>query len=72
MDTLSEERLTATIESFDEAAGLGRVLLADGRRYPFHCVSIRDGSRRIPEGATVTVSLGFRVARVEAIDIAPA
>lgn len=66
------DRLAATVESFDEPSGLGTVVLPDGRRFPFHCVSIRDGSRRIAEGTPVTVVVGFRVARLEATDIAPA
>ena len=66
------ERVKGMIETFDDAAGLGTVRLDDGRLYPFHCVSLTDGSRRIDEGRRVEVALGFRVARVEAVDITSA
>ncbi|MGH9035153.1 MAG: cold-shock protein [Acidimicrobiia bacterium] len=41
------------VVSFDPARGLGEVEVADGRRYPFHCTRIADGSRTIPVGAKV-------------------
>lgn len=65
------ERFSGTVEVFDEGSGLGEVLLGDGRRIPFHCVSIADGSRRIAPGTPVSVRVDFRVARLEAVDIAP-
>jgi CspA family cold shock protein len=42
-----------SIESFDEAAGLGVVREDNDARYPFHCTQIVDGSRSIDEGVTV-------------------
>jgi cold shock CspA family protein len=36
-----------TVTAFDAAAGLGEVTGKDGRRYPFHCVEIADGTRAI-------------------------
>lgn len=66
---MSGEFAEGSVESFDDAAGLGTVLLDDGTRVPFHCVSIADGTRRIETGIRVRVRLAFRVARVEAVDI---
>ena len=41
------------VEEFDEPRGLGVIAGDDGRRYPFHCTAIADGSRRIPVGSRV-------------------
>ena len=41
------------VESFDAEVGLGQVRGDDGRRYPFHCTEIADGSRRIAVGTEV-------------------
>lgn len=68
---MGSDRLVGSVESFDDAIGLGAVRLDDGRTFPFHCVSLLDGSRRIDAGKRVEVTLAFRVARVEAVDIAP-
>jgi CspA family cold shock protein len=46
--------LTGTVTQFDEAVGLGEVAGDDGRRYPFHCTQIADGTRTIDVGAAVT------------------
>lgn len=42
------------VVEFDEHVGLGQVEADDGRRYPFHCTRIADGTRTIPVGAAVT------------------
>lgn len=42
-----------TVVAFDAERGLGEVESADGRRYPFHCTRIADGTRTIPLGARV-------------------
>jgi cold shock CspA family protein len=42
------------VTEFDDDRGLGSVLDDDGRRYPFHCATIVDGTR--------TVEVGMRVA----------
>ncbi len=57
---------------FDEDRGLGEVEDQDGRRYPFHCTRIADGTRTIPVGAKVefTVVPGLP-GRWEASDIRP-
>lgn len=50
--------LEGQVRSFDAHRGLGAIEAADGRRYPFHCAEIADGSREVEEGASVV----FRVA----------
>jgi cold shock CspA family protein len=49
---------TGAVDEFDEPRGLGTVLGDDGRRYPFHCTAVTDGSRRIDVGTRVTFILG--------------
>jgi len=41
------------VTAFDDAVGLGVVRSDDGAELPFHCTSIADGTRSIPEGAAV-------------------
>lgn len=42
-----------TVVAFDAERGLGEVEAAGGRRYPFHCTRIADGTRTIPLGVKV-------------------
>lgn len=42
-----------TVVTFDGERGVGEVEGADGRRYPFHCTRIADGTRTIPVGEKV-------------------
>lgn len=72
MSTDQSARLSGTVTQFDEFIGLGEI--TDGKRHiwPFHCVSIADGSRTIPTGMAVTFLPAFRVARLEAVSIIPA
>jgi cold shock CspA family protein len=44
---------TGVVADVDEPRGLGTVLGDDGRRYPFHCTAVADGSRRIEAGTRV-------------------
>ena len=60
---------TGVVESFDDAAGLGVVTGDDGQSWPFHCVSIADGSRFIETGVRVSFGTRFHVARMEAVEI---
>jgi cold shock CspA family protein len=39
--------LNGRVSQFDEAVGLGEVVADDGRRFPFHCTRIADGTRTI-------------------------
>lgn len=63
------ERITGTVSSFDQARGLGVVTTESGTRWPFHCVSISDGSRTVEVGSRVTFEIAFRVLRLEATEI---
>jgi cold shock CspA family protein len=49
--------LRGTVQDFDEHVGLGVVLGDDGRRYPFHCAQIADGTRTIAPGTVVWVEI---------------
>lgn len=61
--------MTGTVTAFDESSGLGTVTADGGAAYPFHCVSIADGSRSIEPGTRVSFEAAFRVARIEATSI---
>ena len=63
-------RLTGTVAEFDASVGLGRVD-TDGVSYPFHCIEIADGSRRIEVGTAVTFELIGKLGRFEAARITP-
>ena len=65
-------RLSGTVTKFDEFIGLGEITDTKRRVWPFHCVSIADGSRTISVGAAVSFLPAFRVARSEAVSITPA
>jgi len=63
-------RTTATVRDFDEAAGWGTVVAADGRELFFHCTAIADGTRTIEVGAAVEVTVAAgRLGRWEATDV---
>ena len=65
-------RLTRTgvVAEFHEPRGLGTVQGDDGRRYPFHCTAIADGTRRIDVGARVSFLLWpGHLGRLEAREI---
>jgi cold shock CspA family protein len=62
-------RLDGTVTAFDEARALGVVTTADGTAYPFHSVSIADGSRTIDVGAPVSFAVLLKLGRREAADI---
>ena len=61
-----------TVVAFDAHRGLGELEDEHGRRYPFHCTRIADGSRQIPVGVKVefTVAPG-PLGRWEAVAIRP-
>lgn len=60
---------TGTVTAFDSHRGLGEVAGSDGAVWPFHCVSIADGSRDIAVGQKVEFEVDYRVLRLEAVDI---
>ena len=49
--------MVGRVVAFDDDRGLGEIEADDGRRYPFHCTAIADGSRTIP----VDVPVDFEV-----------
>ena len=58
--------------NFDDARGLGEIRLDDSPAvFPFHCVSIADGTRTIDVGAKVTFDALLKLGRREAGDIRP-
>lgn len=59
------------VKAFDAHAGLGEIEDQDGALWPFHCISIADGTRTIEPGTAVTFEIRFHVAREEAFDIRP-
>ncbi len=61
--------LLGAVVSFDTAIGLGTIRDQDGDVWPFHCISIADGTRSIDVGAEVTFSTAFQVMRNEAVNI---
>jgi len=67
-EELSEE-LTGIVTAFNDAHGLGEITDSASVVWPFHCVSIADGTRTIDVGRNVVFRAGFRVARPEAVFI---
>jgi cold shock CspA family protein len=62
---------TGTVESFDDAVGLGEVVTGDGRRFAFQCIEIADGTRTIRVGARVAFGVRSRFGRREAMAVTP-
>jgi cold shock CspA family protein len=63
---------TGSVESFDEARGLGAVRADDGAVLPFHCTAIADGSRTIAIGLAVRFTIvPGHLGRWEAAGITP-
>ncbi|MEO6123357.1 MAG: cold shock domain-containing protein [Ilumatobacteraceae bacterium] len=68
-----DDKLLGTVTNFDEARGLGEIQLDDSAAmFPFHCVSIADGSRTIAVGTKVSFDALLKLGRREAGDIRPA
>jgi hypothetical protein len=61
--------LTGTVTQFDAFIGLGEITDIDHKVWPFHCVSIADGTRTIEVGASVSFQTAYNVARMEAVGI---
>lgn len=60
---------TGVVTDFSETSGLGVITDESGQQWPFHCVSLEDGTRTVEIGARVSFIQGFRVARPEAVHI---
>ena len=65
-------RRPGRVTGFDVHRGLGEITDDSGTVWPFHCVSIADGSRDIAVGTRVEFAVEFRVKRDEAVAITPA
>jgi cold shock CspA family protein len=65
-------RLAGTVVAFDVHRGLGELEDEEGRRYPFHCTRIADGSRDVPVGTKVEFAVApGPLGRWEAVAIRP-
>ena len=62
--------MRGTVTEFDEYVALGVVTADNGKVYPFHCVSLLDGTRTVDVGQSVEFEVKFRVARYEAVESA--
>ncbi len=63
--------LRGIVATFHPERGVGVIETSTGERLAFHCTAISDGSRRIDEGATVTLTVGpGRHGRWEAVEVA--
>jgi cold shock CspA family protein len=60
------------VATFDEHSGLGTIRADGGDVYPFHCIEIADGTRRIDVDSRVVFSLLPKLGRYEAAAIRPA
>src|SRR5580704_17175266 len=64
--------LIGEVAEFDDDRGLGVVEHGPGRRLPFHCTAITDGSRHIEAGTVVAfVVTAGRIGRLEARSVHP-
>jgi cold shock CspA family protein len=64
--------LTGTVVAFDDHRGWGEVEDGEGRRHPFHCTRIADGSRTIAVGTPVLFTLAPGLpGRWEAVGVRP-
>jgi hypothetical protein len=65
----NQARRVGQVVAFDAHAGLGDIQDQQGTVWPFHCVSLSDGSRIVDVGTQVTFTVRFHVKRDEAFDI---
>ena len=68
----ARDRHPGIVTAFDAHRGLGEITDGSGTVWPFHCVSIADGTRDIAVGTPVEFGIEFRVKRDEAVAIVPA
>lgn len=62
--------LLGTVLFFDGRRGTGEVEGRDGRRFPFHCTAVADGSRAVAVGTSVVfAAVPGRLGRLEAVAI---
>ncbi|MEY4605721.1 MAG: hypothetical protein ACO3S5_10970 [Ilumatobacteraceae bacterium] len=70
MSTLPDGILGGVVASFDADVGLGVIIDDDGRRWPFHCIEIADGTRQVAVGTAVRFRSIARLGRYEAAGVA--
>ena len=72
-ERLNSDRLWGVVTSFNGPKGLGTITLDETPAiFPFHCVSIADGTRTITIGLAVSFLPLLKLGRREAADIRPA
>jgi len=60
------------VEEFDAEVGLGTIVDDEGRRWPFHCTVIADGTRTIEVGTRVRFDRSWGgPGRWEAVAVSP-
>lgn len=70
MSSLPGRVLNGVVSSFDADVGLGEIIDDEGRRWPFHCIEIADGTRQVAVGAAVRFRSAARLGRYEAAGVA--
>lgn len=65
----TDEPRHGVVVAFDAHTGLGEIRDSDGGLWPFHCVSLADGTRHIEIDTHVAFVTRFHVKREEAFDI---
>jgi cold shock CspA family protein len=64
--------MRGVVVQFDDHAGVGTIRGDDGQEHFFHCTAISDGSRTIPEGASVEFEVrAGHLGRWEAGEVRP-
>ena len=53
MSSYLSEASTGVVTEFSDPSGLGVITDESGRQWPFHCVSLEDGTRTIETGSRV-------------------
>lgn len=61
--------LQGTVTQFNRQVGLGEITDTHAHVWPFHCVSLADGTRTIEVGTSVVFDVQFHVVREEAFNI---
>ena len=70
MTTPTGTGLVGIVVGFDADVGLGEID-SSGVTYPFHCVEIADGTRRIEVGTEVRFDVRAKLGRWEAAGLRP-
>ena len=72
LEPVGSDPMIGAVAEFDAERGIGVVEYGVGRRVPFHCTAISDGSRRIEVGTVVAFAMAAgRLGRLEARAVRP-